>query len=138
MTGPVHTLVSASDVCTVLAREVPDAGLVLRAQLDELCVQAAAEIRHRVPAVDARLTAGSLSAVRVRGIACDMVIAALENVELGFRSTGESYPELGTTQVAAANRMLVEMTDSQRAALMPPDPLAGADGRGGMFFVPLS
>ena len=58
MTGPVHTLVSASDVCTVLAREVPDAGSVLRAQLDELCVQAAAEIRIRVPAVDTRLTAG--------------------------------------------------------------------------------
>ena len=126
MTTPTPAvLVTAEDVCTTLARDVPAVNTLERKQLDELCEQAADEIRHRVPAVDARLAAGSLSVVRVRGVAVDMVIAALENLELGFRPTGETYPELATSNVAALNRLTVEMTDMQRASLMPAEPAPG-------------
>lgn len=130
MTTPAP-LVSVQNVCTTLAREVPAADSLEFAQLSELCDQAADEIRHQVVAVDARITAGTLSPVRVRGVAVDMVIAAIENLDLGFRSTGEQYPEVQTSNVAAANRLTVEMTDSQRASLMPPAPTAG------MYNVPL-
>lgn len=130
MTTPAP-LVSVQNVCTTLAREVPPGDSLEFAQLAELCEQAADEIRHQVVAVDARITAGTLSPVRVRGVAVDMVIAAIENLDLGFRSTGEQYPEVQTSNVAAANRLTVEMTDSQRASLMPPAPTAG------MYNVPL-
>lgn len=131
MTTPAP-LVTPADVCRTQGRAVTTDPTEL-AQLQELCVQAQAEIRYRVVAVDARIEAGSLDPVRVRGVAVDMVLAALENLELGFRSTGETYPEAGTTNVAAANRLTVEMTDSQIAALAPP-PLPG----GGMYAVSLS
>lgn len=125
-------LVTAAQVCTTQAVALPAENTVERKQLDELCAQATAEIRHKVVAVDARIAAGTLSAVRVRGVGVDMVLAALENVELGFRSTGETYPELATSNVAAANRLTVEMTDQQRASLMPPAPAPG-----GVYNVPL-
>ncbi|WFN93469.1 hypothetical protein [Gordonia sihwensis] len=128
------TLVAATDVTTLLAADLPGEGTPERAQLDELCEQASAEIRARVVAVDARIAAGSLSAVRVRGVAVDMVLAALENIELGFRSTGETYPEIGTTQVAAANRLTVEMTAAQVAALSP----VVSDAANGMYSVQMS
>ena len=133
MTTPAP-LVTVQNVCTTLAREVPESQSLEYKQLDELCTQAADEIRHRVVAVDARISAGTLSAVRVRGVAVDMVIAAIENIDLGFRSTGEQYPEIQTSNVAAANRLTVEMTESQRASLMPPPLVGGA----GMYNVPLS
>ncbi|UVF60363.1 head-to-tail adaptor [Gordonia phage Meyran] len=129
---PPPVLVTATDVCTAMAITPPAEQTAERKQLDWLCVQAAAEIRHRVVAVDARIAAGTLDAERVRGVAVDMVIAALENLDLGFRSTGETYPELATSNVAAANRLTVEMTDQQRASLMPPA-VAGA----GVYNVPL-
>lgn len=128
---PAQPLVTADDVCTAMAVGVPAEGSAEWKQLDWLCVQASAEIRHRVVAVNARIAAGTLDADRVRGVAVDMVIAALENLELGFRSTGEQYPELTTSNVAAANRLTVEMTDQQRAALMP------TFAAGGVFNVPL-
>ncbi|MFF0706990.1 hypothetical protein RND64_04460 [Gordonia sp. w5E2] len=132
MTTPAP-LVTVQNVCTTLAREVPANNSLEFAQLSELCEQAADEIRHRVVAVDARISAGTLSAVRVRGVAVDMVIAAVENIDLGFRSTGEQYPEVQTSNVAAANRLTVEMTESQRKSLMPPEP-----NPGGMYNVSLS
>ncbi|MGB6246107.1 hypothetical protein [Gordonia sp. (in: high G+C Gram-positive bacteria)] len=134
MATPPTPLVTASDVTTLLAADLPAEGTPERKQLDELCEQATAEIRSKVVAVDGRIAAGSLSAVRVRGVAVDMVIAALENIELGFRSTGETYPEVGTTQVIAANRLTVEMTAGQIAALSPVTPGAA----NGMYSVRMS
>lgn len=134
MTTPDLALVTASDVTTLLAADLPGETTLERAQLDELCVQASEEIRSKVVAVDARIAAGSLSAARVRGVAVDMVVAALETLELGFRSTGETYPEIATTQVAAANRLTVEMTVAQIASLSPTEPAVG----GGMYSVQMT
>ncbi|MFT4127296.1 MAG: hypothetical protein QM662_13845 [Gordonia sp. (in: high G+C Gram-positive bacteria)] len=135
MTTPVP-LVTAGVVCTLLARELPAAG-PQRDQLDALCVRASNLIRSRPDlAVDARIAAGSLSPGLVEGVAADMVIAALETIELGFRSTGEQYPELQTTNVAATARLVVELTDAQRAQLAPLG-VPGAQGSG-MYIVPLS
>lgn len=132
MTTPAP-LVTVQNVCTTMAREAPATQSLEYKQLEELCTQAADEIRHRVVAVDARISAGTLSAVRVRGVAVDMVLAAVENIDLGFRSTGEQYPEVQTSNVAASNRLTVEMTESQRESLMPPR-ITG----GGMYNVSLS
>ncbi|QCG77021.1 head-to-tail adaptor [Gordonia phage Ewald] len=129
---PPTLLVTAAQVCTTQGVAVPAENTAERKQLDELCEQATAEIRHKVVAVDARIAAGTLSAVRVRGVGVDMVLAALETLELGFRSTGEAYPELTTQQVAAANRLTVEMTEPQRESLAPPAPAPG-----GVYNVPL-
>ena len=135
MTTPVPApLVIAQDVTTVLAVPLPEPDTAERDQLDWLCEQATEEIRSKVVAVDTRIAAGSLSATRVRGVAVDMVVAALETIELGFRSTGETYPEIATTQVAAANRLTVEMTAGQIASLSPQTP----DAANGMYSVQMS
>lgn len=131
MTAPL-TLVTPADVCKLQLRDTPGASTAEYQQLEELCVQAAEEIRVKVTAVDARISAGTLSVSRVRGIAVDMVLSALETIELGFRATGERYPELETTNTSAPNRMLVEMTPAQLRALAPP-----AVDLGGMFSVPM-
>ncbi|WP_336791776.1 hypothetical protein [Gordonia malaquae] len=130
MSAPVAELVTAQDVVDATAGELPAADTAERVQLDVLCTRAAAEIRAHVVAVDRRIAAGSLDLDRVRGIAVDMVVAALETLEIGFRSTGETYPEIGTQHVAAANRMSIEMTPAQMRALAPPAP--------GMYSVSLS
>lgn len=131
MTTPAAALVTPQDVCTTLARPLPAQNTPELAQLEALCTRATDVIRAKTVAVDARITAGTLSAGIVRGVAVDMVIAALENLDLGFRSTGEQYPEIQTSQVAAANRLTVEMTEGQREQLAPPAPT------GGMYNVPL-
>ncbi|MFT3661990.1 MAG: hypothetical protein QM809_11470 [Gordonia sp. (in: high G+C Gram-positive bacteria)] len=130
MTAPLP-LVTPADVCTMLTRPVPEETSAEYKQLAELCVQAAAEIRAKAPAVDARIAAGSLSVERVRGVAVDMVLAALETLELGFRSTGERHPEIETSQTSQSNRMLISMTPDQLKALMPPPVDVG-----GMYSVP--
>ncbi|WLP91323.1 hypothetical protein [Gordonia sp. NB41Y] len=124
MTTPV-SLVTPQLVCTTTALPLPAADSAELAQLEVLCERAAGVIRSRVVAVDARITAGSLQMSLVQGVATDMVIAALENLDLGFRNTGEQYPEIHTTNVAAGNRLTVEMTAAQLDQLAPPSPTAG-------------
>lgn len=128
MTSPTP-LVTPADVCELQARPAPDPDSAEAKQLAVLCVRASAAIRSQGVAVDGRIAAGTLDAVLVRGVATDMVLAALETIELGFRSTGEQYPEWQSTNVAAAGRVTIEMTDAQRAQLAPPLP--------GMYSVPL-
>lgn len=132
MTSPTP-LVTPADVCRLQAVTAPEADSPEGLRLTDLCERASATIRSRVVAVDGRIAAGTLDAVLVRGVAVDMVLAALENIGLGFRNTGEQYPEWQSTNVASSARLTVEMTDAQRASLMPPDPTAG----GGMYSVPL-
>lgn len=109
------------------------AGSPERARLEVLCARAQAEIRAHVVGVDARMVAGSLDVDRVRGVAVDMVIAALEHLELGFRTTAEEFPEHVARFSPASAAALVRITDEQVRALAP-----ALAGEAGAYVVSLS
>ena len=125
-----NQLVTYADVDDLLMQETT-AESPQRKQLEILCTRAEAEIRANVPGVDQRLalqpdTPAALSADLVKGVGVDMVIAALENLELGFRATREAHPEIETSQVALASSVLMEITDAQIRKLSPRLPQQGA------------
>lgn len=106
-----------------------------RNRLVAFCKRAQAEIRSRVIGVDARIAAGSLNSDLVTGVAVDMVIAALEDLDIGFRTVGDVYPENETRYSAGSQaRSLIRLTDEQATKLKPPDLTAG----GGAYVVGLS
>lgn len=122
---PLSDLLTYTDV-EELTGEESDNNSIERRRLEVFCARAQSVIRSRVVGVDARITAGSLDGVLVKGVAVDMVIAALEELEVGFRTAGEVYPE-NETRYEAANkaRSLVRITAEQITDLAPPTTSGG-------------
>lgn len=134
MTSPQLTdLVTYEDIDDI-ADERSTSDSVERRRLVVFCKRAQAEIRSKVPSVDARIAAGTLDRDLVTGVAVDMVLAAIEDMEIGFRTIGDVYPENETRYaVASQARSLVRMTDDQIDKLRA---AAAAEG-GGAHVVPL-
>lgn len=123
---PPPALVTYEDVDEVSDEpSAPDT--VERRRLVVFCKRAQAEIRSKVPTVDVRIGAGSLDKDLVTGVAVDMVLAALEDLMIGFRVVGDVYPESETryAPLSSQARSLIRMTPEQVSKLAPPDTAAG-------------
>lgn len=126
MPAPRSALLTYVDVESMTGEQT-QANTTERARLETFCLRAQALIRHRVAGVDERIAAGSLDADLVKGVAVDMVIAAIEDLELGWRMQSEQYPEASHQYAtpASAARSLVRLTDDQLAILAPPSSASG-------------
>ncbi|EOM78063.1 hypothetical protein DW322_11260 [Rhodococcus rhodnii] len=121
MTTPLPTLVDRSDVEARLGEtlEGPDA-----LQADSLIEFAQVKLRALLPSLDARLSAGGLDQVLVRGTLVSAICRGLDVMRVGLRVRSEAYPEV-TTTYADAPGDLIAFTDDELSALAPSAGISG-------------
>ncbi|MGW0043472.1 hypothetical protein [Rhodococcus sp. NPDC003348] len=96
------------------------------AQANVFIARALAEMRDRVPTLDARLSNGDLNQTLAIGVGVDMVIGALEAMRTGLRTRSVQYPEVTTSYADVDSDELISMSDAQIAKLSPKVPSRGA------------
>lgn len=95
-------------------------------QAEVFIARALAEMRYRVPTLEARLDAGELDLTLAVGVGVDMVIGALEAMRIGLRTRSTQYPEVTTSYADVDSDELIAMSDVQVAKLSPSVPVRGA------------
>lgn len=94
-------------------------------QANVFVTRALAEMRDRVPTLDARLQTGDLVRTLVIGVGVDIVISALDAMRTGLRIKSEQYPESTTEYFRAADE-LISMSEAQVTKLSPKFAARGA------------